>query len=427
MGKNIPVQSCKFKHIANNEKEECMRKIAPFIFIFVLACFNIAILGQVANHIVIAETYGGGGNNESHWANDYIILYNPTASNTDISTWSVQYAAYNSLTWHVTNLNSTITSGSYYSIQEAGGSSGDMAPLPFVPNVIGTISISATKGKVALVNNQIALTVSDPTSDPNVIDFIGYGLANAFEGSGAAPAPNNTSSVRRKDNNGNNTYGTNGSGWDTNDNSADTYKETDIINNPPLPVELTSFSASIADDAVKLNWRTETEVNNYGFDVERATILSLPDGGRNSGWKKIGFVEGHGNSNSPKRYSFVDNDISSGRYAYRLKQIDNDGSFEYSKVIEIDLGLPLQYELSQNYPNPFNPSTTIKYQIPKAGNVKLTVFNILGEVVSVLIDRYEETGVYSISFNASTLKSGIYFYKLESANFIQVKKMSLIK
>jgi len=195
----------------------------------------------------------------------------------------------------------------------------------------------------------------------------------------------------------------------------------------PLPVELSSFSAAIISNGVKLNWRTETEVNNYGFELERKAPLNPPEGGRNGGWDKIGFVEGHGNSNSPKEYSFVDNNVSSGRYAYRLKQIDNDGSFEYSKIVEIDLGLPLQYELSQNYPNPFNPSTTIKYQIPKAGNVKLTVFNLLGEVVSVLVDKYEEAGVYSLNLNASALKSGIYFYKLESAKFIQVKKMSLIR
>jgi len=191
-----------------------------------------------------------------------------------------------------------------------------------------------------------------------------------------------------------------------------------------LPVELSSFSASIVSEGIKLNWRTETEVSNYGFDVERQV------GNRQSAvgkWSKIGFVEGYGNSNSPKEYSFVDNNISAGVYSYRLKQIDNDGKFEYSKVIEIDIGTPLDYELNQNYPNPFNPSTTIMFSIPEKGNVKLMVYNILGEEVVTLLDEIKEAGIHTINFNAAELRSGIYFYKLESGDFLMVKKMNLVK
>jgi len=190
----------------------------------------------------------------------------------------------------------------------------------------------------------------------------------------------------------------------------------------PLPVEMYSFSASLIDNAIQLNWATETEVSNYGFQVQRSAsnVQSFE-------WRNIGFVEGHGNSNSPKEYSFVDRNVTGGKYSYRLKQIDNDGKFEYSKVIEIDAGTPIEYELSQNYPNPFNPSTTIRFTIPEKGNVKLMIFNILGEEVATLLNEAKEAGVHTINFSAAELKSGIYFYKLESGNYLKVNKMNLIK
>ena len=194
--------------------------------------------------------------------------------------------------------------------------------------------------------------------------------------------------------------------------------------NGSMPVELTSFSAIIINSSIKLNWRTETEVNNYGFEVERQV------GSRQStvgNWKPIGFVDGHGNSNSPKEYEYIDENIVSGKYAYRLKQIDNDGSFELSKVIEVDMDAPIAYELSQNYPNPFNPVTTIKFTIAKSGFVKLSYYNILGELKGTIVNEFKEAGIHTVSFNASDLNSGIYFFKLEADNFVQIKKMSLIK
>jgi len=197
----------------------------------------------------------------------------------------------------------------------------------------------------------------------------------------------------------------------------------------PLPVELSYFSASFVSQGIKLDWRTETEVSNYGFEVQRAmsNVQSL-------NWLNIGFVEGHGNSNSPKEYSFVDNNVSggklayrTGRYSYRLKQIDTDGKFEYSKVIEIYIGAPIEYELSQNYPNPFNPSTTILFSLPISGNVKLVVYNLLGEQVAELVNGFKEAGVHTINFNAENINSGIYIYKLETTGFLQTRKMSLVK
>jgi type IX secretion system substrate protein len=188
--------------------------------------------------------------------------------------------------------------------------------------------------------------------------------------------------------------------------------------NDPLPVELTSFSGSVSENIVTLNWQTETEINNYGFEIERRA--------EESEWQKMGFVEGHGNSNSPKHYSYVDGGFLSGKYQYRLKQIDNNGIFEYSNIIEVDL-TPSEFTLYQNYPNPFNPSTTIKYALPEAGEVKLVLFNMLGEEVAVLVNELKEAGVHDVDFNASDLGSGIYFYKLESSSFVSVKKMMLVK
>ncbi|MCJ7553924.1 MAG: T9SS type A sorting domain-containing protein, partial [Ignavibacteriaceae bacterium] len=198
----------------------------------------------------------------------------------------------------------------------------------------------------------------------------------------------------------------------------------------PLPVELSSFSASIIGSAVKLSWRTETEVNNYGFEVERASSspASAPDGTTPlQVWGKIGFVEGYGNSNSPKDYSFIDASVVSGTYSYRLKQIDIDGQFEYSKIIEVNLGAANKYELAQNFPNPFNPNTSIKFTLPETGNVKLTVYNMLGQEIATFVNGVKEAGTHIINFNAEELNSGIYMYRIESNGFNEVRKMTLIK
>ena len=198
--------------------------------------------------------------------------------------------------------------------------------------------------------------------------------------------------------------------------------------NIPLPVELTSFTSKLLNDKVQLIWRTKTEVNNYGFNVERRI---------NEGdWNSIGFVEGHGNSNSPKEYSFSDKDLFAGgsNFQYRLKQIDTDGQFEYSDVVEVEI-VPTQFELSQNYPNPFNPSTTIRFSLPQAAQIKLNLYNMIGEQIATLAEGMYETGNHKVTFNAANLPSGAYIYRIESSDpstgsgqsFVQVKKMILMK
>ena len=190
----------------------------------------------------------------------------------------------------------------------------------------------------------------------------------------------------------------------------------------PLPVELSSFSADKSNTGVILEWTTKTEVNNYGFEVQKSEGRD-----QESEWNTIGFVQGNGNSNSPKNYSFVDENVTSGKYFYRLKQIDTDGQFDFSKVIEVNLDSPSKFELSQNYPNPFNPNTTIRFTIPESGHVKLTIYNLLGEQVTELVNEIEEAGVHTVNFDAGNLNSGVYLYKIETGDFVQTKKMTLIK
>jgi hypothetical protein len=191
-------------------------------------------------------------------------------------------------------------------------------------------------------------------------------------------------------------------------------------NNNALPVELTSFSAIIKENEIILNWRTETEVNNYGFEVERNL--------EGDSWQKLGFVEGNGNTNSVHEYSFVDNNISlTGKYSYRLKQIDNDGKYEFSKSIYVDLNAPANFDLKQNYPNPFNPSTTISFNLPENEFVTLKVFNAIGEEVLTLFEGNLEAGVHTYNFNASDFPSGLYIYNLTANNKKQTRKMLLLK
>ena len=184
------------------------------------------------------------------------------------------------------------------------------------------------------------------------------------------------------------------------------------------PVELTSFNAVSNRNSVELKWTTATETNNYGFEIERRS------GGED--FVTIGFVNGAGTSTVPQNYSYTDKQLESGRYSYRLKQIDFNGTFEYSGVVEVDVA-PLQYELSQNYPNPFNPTTKIRFQIPTSSNVEIKVYDLLGAGVLTLLNENKESGTYDVEFNASNLSSGTYIYKIIAGNFVQTKKMVLIK
>ncbi len=199
------------------------------------------------------------------------------------------------------------------------------------------------------------------------------------------------------------------------------------FNNTPLgdliPVELSSFNALQIGSSVLLKWRTETELNNYGFEIERAKDLN----GFVQQWNKIGFIEGNGNSTSPKDYTFSDNPESGSKYYYRLKQIDWNGQAEYSNVIFVEIKVPNQYALYQNYPNPFNPVTNITYSLPFDGMVSVKIYDVLGSEVITLVNDHQKAGMYTIPFNGSNLSSGIYICKIYSDNYNSSIKMILMK
>jgi hypothetical protein len=189
----------------------------------------------------------------------------------------------------------------------------------------------------------------------------------------------------------------------------------------PMPVELTSFTATTRQGKVYLYWKTATEINNLGFEIERKQD--------NKPWLTVGFKEGHGTTTETKEYSYVDDISSITAYslAYRLKQIDYDGSYEYSDVVLVDNPAPLGFALHQNFPNPYNPVTTITYSLPIKSQVELVVYNTLGEEVKQLVNGVKEAGSYSVELNATSLPSGIYFYRLQAGSFVETKKMVLMK
>jgi len=191
-----------------------------------------------------------------------------------------------------------------------------------------------------------------------------------------------------------------------------------------VPVELVSFSGNQFGNKVILNWTTATETNNFGFEIERAKVNSE---NKSNQFNVIGFVEGKGTTAFTSNYNYNDASISGGGYLYRLKQIDYDGTHEYSDEIFINTIKQMTFELYPNYPNPFNPSTTISYQIPVDGNVSLKVYNLLGNEVKTLVNDYQSAGNHKIEFDAAELSSGNYFYILKYNDQYQKGKMTFLK
>ncbi len=201
----------------------------------------------------------------------------------------------------------------------------------------------------------------------------------------------------------------------------------------PLPVELTSFNAMCKEDGINLNWQTATEVNNFGFDIERASVnshqSSVSSEQSSVNWEKVGFVKGHGTSTIAMSYSFNDNSAINGvNYKYRLKQIDENGEYNYSNEIEVTADLiPVSFNLYQNYPNPFNPVTNIQYSVSGNQHVSIKIYDIAGHEITTLVNENKQPGKYEVQFNASSLSSGVYIYKLITDGFSSTKKMILLK
>lgn len=193
------------------------------------------------------------------------------------------------------------------------------------------------------------------------------------------------------------------------------YVDTTIV-----PVELTSFYAEENGNAVTLKWSTATETNNQCF-----VVLKSND---KQSWKAIAFVEGNGTTTSPQNYIYKDEIAESGIYYYQLKQVDYDGTFEFSRIIEVNIIHPFTFKLFQNYPNPFNPSTKIDFEIPYQSNIKIILYDITGSELEILINRELEPGFYTISLHAENYSSGIYLYRMTTdRGYTAVKKLTIIK
>ena len=197
-------------------------------------------------------------------------------------------------------------------------------------------------------------------------------------------------------------------------------KQASLSQIPPIPVELTSFTAEFKNNFVILEWSTGSELNNYGFEVQRK--LKGTDT-----WNSVSFIEGKGTTTSANSYSYYDYINQSGIYFYRLKQVDLDGTYRFSNEIEVISGNVTGFIVSQNYPNPFNPVTNIDYQIPQNSEVTIEIFDLLGNIVDELVNEEKPAGSYSIEFDASSLASGIYYYKFTAGGFVDVKKLVVLK
>src|ERR1035437_5726786 len=212
------------------------------------------------------------------------------------------------------------------------------------------------------------------------------------------------------------------------------YLAGQLLGDNPLPVELSSFTANNNGRTIQINWVTSTEKNCSKFEIERALVKT---NGESLTWLTSGTVPASGTSTSIKSYSFIEKNMQSGKYQYRLKMIDYDGLNKYSGIVETEIALPKNFELSQNYPNPFNPSTKINYSLSLDSKVSLDVYNLKGERVSQLVNEEQSAGYYSVDFSSSLLNknipSGVYFYRINAIekvtgnNFSVVKKMMLLK
>jgi hypothetical protein len=190
-----------------------------------------------------------------------------------------------------------------------------------------------------------------------------------------------------------------------------------------VPVELVSFTANVNEGCVELNWLTSTETNNSGFEIQRSN---------GNDFETISFIEGHGTTTETHAYSYSDRNVNAGSYSYRLKQIDFDGTFEYSNVVEVEVSALREFALNQNFPNPFNPSTTITFKLAVDSKVSLKVFDLLGQEVATLVNSNMTAGSHNTKFDASSMNSGVYIYKIEAvgtdgSNFLSTKKMLFLK
>ena len=398
-----------------------------FLFCLVIPLAATPWSRECDAQVVISQVYGGGGNSGSTLKNDFVELFNAGNSPVALDGWSVEYASASSSSWSATPLHGMLQPGVWYLVEEAKGSAGTV-DLP-TPDAKGTTNISGTAGKVALLDSAVLLTDS-LARNVHVKDLVGWGNANGFEGSGPGPATTSKTALMRLD-----------SGRvDANDNAHDFAVRPPNPRNTqtlPLPIELVSLHAAPAPGGgILVTWTTLSEVNNYGFFVERETVNdSIFCEVTNS------FCPGHGTVVGIHDYEFLDSSSSVLMTCrYRLRQVDLSGAVHYSESVGVlttgisPVARLLSFSLAQNFPNPCNPSTIIAYTIAgdlekgRGGErVRLSVYDLLGREVAVLVDGYQTPGEHRVTFDARSLASGIYFYRLVAGGQSLSRKLVLLK
>lgn len=373
---------------------------------------NATAWGQLAPNDIMITHYSPRYNTA---ADEYLVLFNNTNSAIDMNGYEFAYSTAAGVVSVKKSFTATtvIAARAYYLLS------------PNISVTVGSVSNKTTDATYSAGLADAGQVAIRKTSDGSVIFALATGTITTFAFGQTTSHTATTSSssqgalqltasgstyIRTGDNNADYTFV-----------AAASISQVPCSGDAPLPVELVSFTALAHAGKVELNWSTATEVNNYGFDIERKAV--------NREWTKVGFVEGKGTTNAPQDYSFRENLASSGKYAYRLKQIDRNGKFSYSMEVETVVGLaPEEYTLTQNYPNPFNPSTTIRFALKTSGHASLRVFNTAGQQVKALFDEVAEAGkVYSVLFDGTGLASGTYFYILQTPDKREVKKMLMLK
>ena len=404
---------------------------------------GVPAAAQIAGHVVISELYGNGGNSGAVYRNDYVELYNPTYFAVSLAGWSVQYAsATGTGTWHATPLGGRILPFGYYLVQFAGGTNG--IPLPG-PDTTGTTNLSATAGKIAVVRSTTPLSGASP-ADTSIIDMVGYGSADGYEGSGPAPAPGTATSLERKAaplatalsmaQGGNDANS--GNGWDSNNNAADFVAQKSLSpqnssaapEKPPdelLPIRFGAVNATAGgNSAALISWSTLSETACYGFEVQRSQS-------RTEGFETVSpLIPGHGTTVFTHYYSYTDPGGAPGRF-YRVKEIDTNGAEWFSESVEampvasVDGSDEQGSPLLQNYPNPFNPGTTIGYRLSASGSAKLVIFDVLGRVVETFSEERQTPGEHSVRWDAAGVPAGVYFCRLEAGGVARTMRIVLVR
>ncbi len=422
-----------------------MRTLVVLSFLFLSSG---SIRGQVVSHLVISEVYGGGGNAGATYKNDFIEIYNPSASTVDLTGWSVQYASGTSDSWNVTELTGSIPAYSFYLVQEAAGSGGTV-DLP-TPDATGSLNLGGSSGKIALVNSITPLADANPSASA-YIDLVGYGSANGYEGSEPMPSLSNTQSAERRARSSSTASSMApggedeafGNGYDTDDNGTDFVKQdavtpqnSSMSETPPdvsLPVTMRGLTATVENGKVLLAFSTASEIDIAGFNVLRADELDGPFLVISS-YVTNPSLKASGDGASSAQYSFVDSKVKSGQtYYYKIEAVNVSGNTEKAgEILGVQVEQPESFMLFQNYPNPFNPSTVIRFNVPGSGFVSLKLYDVLGRVVKTLVNGVKNSGSYEIEFNAADLPGGLYFceMRVESAgalNYSAIRKMVLLK